>query len=271
MTDTVSSPPRKQRALLFGLNYPGTAAELRGCVNDIENVAAWLVEGPLRFDPAHIRAFADTDPDPAKRAKTTRSGILDELFKLAVDSWRHDLDFVWLHYSGHGSQTRDANGDEADGRDECLIPSDHERAGVVGDDQLNLALRRINPKTRVLCVMDCCHSGSIADLPFRFRTLDRPPLVEHAFSGWKPRVAAISGCRDDQTSADAYGVGGRQEFAGAMTACLLAALREREDFLDDAPALLERLRALLRQDRFDQVPQLACTHDIREDKSLLPC
>jgi hypothetical protein len=32
------------RALLIGINYPGTDAELKGCINDVENVQQYLEE-----------------------------------------------------------------------------------------------------------------------------------------------------------------------------------------------------------------------------------
>lgn len=35
-------PGQRRRALLVGINYPGTSAALRGCVNDVYNVRAFL-------------------------------------------------------------------------------------------------------------------------------------------------------------------------------------------------------------------------------------
>jgi hypothetical protein len=33
-------------------------------------------------------------------------------------------DALFFHYSGHGASVRDDDGDEADGKDECLCPVD---------------------------------------------------------------------------------------------------------------------------------------------------
>ncbi len=45
-------------------------------------------------------------------------------------------DSLLLHFSGHGSQKRDTDGDEEDGMDETICPMDYERAGVIVDDEL---------------------------------------------------------------------------------------------------------------------------------------
>ena len=45
---------------------------------------------------------------------------------------------VWiryfLHYSGHGGQVADLDGDETDGMDNCIFPLDHQQNGVIIDD-----------------------------------------------------------------------------------------------------------------------------------------
>lgn len=49
-----------------------------------------------------------------------------------------------LHsFTGHGSQSRDASGDESDGMNETLCPTDFKQAGMIIDDEVNQML--INP------------------------------------------------------------------------------------------------------------------------------
>lgn len=40
----------------------------------------------------------------------------------------------FLHYSGHGGQVRDLDGDETEGQDNCIFPVDHIENGVIIDD-----------------------------------------------------------------------------------------------------------------------------------------
>ncbi len=82
-------------------------------------------------------------------------------------------DNVWIHFSGHGQQMEDDNGDEPDGLDESLIPYNaqmyyqkgiYEGENHLRDDELNRYLTTIRRKlgeTGSLWVsLDACHSGS---------------------------------------------------------------------------------------------------------------
>jgi hypothetical protein len=54
---------------------------------------------------------------------------------LVSDANKHDS--LFFHYSGHGSQVRDSNGDEADGYDEVIFPLDYAQTGTIIDDELH--------------------------------------------------------------------------------------------------------------------------------------
>ena len=78
-------------------------------------------------------------------------------------------DTVWIHYSGHGGSVRDNNGDEEDGMDETLIPVDFQSAGQIRDDDiLKHLVKPMREGVLMTCLMDCCHSGTVLDLPYRF-------------------------------------------------------------------------------------------------------
>lgn len=83
-------------------------------------------------------------------------------------------DIVLVHYSGHGQQIADNNGDEPDGLDEALVawgaPAEYYN-GYNGekhlrDDEFNellLDIRgKIGSKGNMLVVVDACHSGTIS-------------------------------------------------------------------------------------------------------------
>ena len=79
-------------------------------------------------------------------------------------------DCAFFHYSGHGGRLKDDDGDEEDGYDETLIPVDYQKAGQIRDDEVYSELVGRMPEGSTLtCLMDCCHSGSVLDLPYTFK------------------------------------------------------------------------------------------------------
>ena len=136
--DAVIKPSGVRRALLIGINYPGTRCALKGCVNDATRMRDYLRS--CGFDDKRIRLLRDDAK--GRRASSsslhestglpTRSNILEGLRWLVSSAKRGDC--LFFYYSGHGGQVRDTSGDEADGYDETIIPCDHKRAGQITDD-----------------------------------------------------------------------------------------------------------------------------------------
>merc|ERR1719378_1580738 len=77
-------------------------------------------------------------------------------------------DELFLHYSGHGGQQEDKTGDEADGKDETILPCDFQTAGQITDDDLHhLVVDSLPQGSRMWVIMDCCHSGTALDLQYK--------------------------------------------------------------------------------------------------------
>eukprot|EP00903_Cladosiphon_okamuranus_P012835 g11994.t1 len=159
----------KHKALLIGINYVGTSAELRGCHNDVEQMREYITEHGYPAAGPNVKIVADD----GKHETPTKANILRAI-KWLVEGAKAG-DSLFMHYSGHGGSLRDSsiNGDEEDKKDETMIPIDHKRSGHIRDDQLLAELVLPLPEGVVLSVvMDCCHSGSILDLPYAFDATD---------------------------------------------------------------------------------------------------
>lgn len=243
-------------ALLFGLNYHGNPhARLRGCWNDVNNMKMYLkTKGYL--------CYVHTDAVP--NSKTTKEGIVDEICKIAKQTHETSVEHVVIHYSGHGSYMRDQSNDEKDGKDECLVPIDYSTAGLLRDDKINDLLKLFHSNTKITCIFDCCHSGTIADLQYRF--INKRKLIESK-KHLNSKIVSLSGCRDDQTSADAFNVLGQRTYSGAMTSCLLTCLKTYPNA--SILELLSLLQDELKTKRFRQVPQLCSSFDLTNQKTLL--
>ena len=245
-------------AALFGLNYEGMSGELRGCINDILATKKVLM-GKFRYQEKNISVLTDHTS-----VKPTKHNIVSTIMSLADQSWNDDVTEVWMSYSGHGTYTRDTSGDEDDGRDECLVPLDYDSQGYIDDDTLNSLLALFHPSVTVVFIVDACHSETMLDLPYRYLTGSERMVEENARCKIKCNAIMISGCRDRQTSMDAYDVNGEEQFTGAMTSALLFVL-QKYGYTVHVHTLLIEMRKFLKSKKFRQVPQVSATSSITPD------
>lgn len=108
-----------KKAVLIGINYPGTKAELRGCVNDVRRMHKCLVER-YGFSEEDITILIDTDESSTQpTGKNIRRALADLVG--SADSG----DVLVVHYSGHGTRLPAETGEDDDtGYDECIVPCD---------------------------------------------------------------------------------------------------------------------------------------------------
>ncbi|OHS98305.1 Clan CD, family C14, metacaspase-like cysteine peptidase [Tritrichomonas foetus] len=92
-----------------------------------------------------------------------------------------------IFYTGHGASIPDKSGDESDGFDEVLV---FDVGYIVDDLLLKTLVENTNPKSRVLLLSDCCHSGSIWDIQSA-----RAKSVKLS-----PNIVSISAAKDSQTA-----------------------------------------------------------------------
>jgi len=78
---------------------------------------------------------------------------------------------LFLHYSGHGGQIPDPDGDRASGFDDTIVPVDYLQNGQISSDTLHKCLvSALAPGSTLFVLFDCCHSGSALELPYVYRT-----------------------------------------------------------------------------------------------------
>ena len=154
-----------KRALLVGINKYKAVPKLQGSLNDIETMRQILLTR-WGFSEKNITVVSDEG--------ATRAGMLAALDQLVKAAGPNDI--VYFHYSGHGSQVEDLNGDEReDHLDETLVPQDGRTGEVrdITDDELDAIFARMRAKS-ALIVLDSCHSGT-ATRSLDIRTRSIPP------------------------------------------------------------------------------------------------
>jgi len=204
-------------SLHIGLNavdathYSGWDGQLTACEFDANDMEAL----------AKTQGFTKVSKRLTKRA--TRNRVLSDI-KAAAKKLKRD-DIFFLTYSGHGGQVPNTGNDfEPDGYDETWCLYD----GELIDDELYAALKQFVRGVRIFVLSDSCHSGTVLRAiqfsalgvkPVRPRMMPREVALrvymdhEKFYDKLQQRSATkrtrmdatailISGCQDNQTSAD---------------------------------------------------------------------
>ncbi|KZP13791.1 hypothetical protein FIBSPDRAFT_866024 [Athelia psychrophila] len=298
--------PQRKKALLIGINYTGTSNALQGCHDDVRNMTRFLVSKGYPTDEKSMIVLTDDRQGPLNPTSANMLAAIDWLVS-------EPNTCCFLHYSGHGGQVKDPDGDRDSGFDDTIVPVDFEKNGQLDSDLLHRHLvSKLHPTSSLFVVFDCCHSGSAIELPFVYRsdadgnvslvdnvrqgmhlitaarnlfeggfsmskTQDAKQLLagaqsffhglkhrgehqeeglgeEHFVEDWNTEnktVCMYSGCRDDQTAADASIAG---EHVGAMSWAFLQAMQSNPN--QSYIQVLQSTRQLLK-DRYKQIPQLS--------------
>lgn len=239
-------------AFCVGNNYPGTGAELGGCVNDA-------------YDWANL--FAEQGYEVEVIVEATKGQIVEGLLELVNRTGFGDR--AVFTYSGHGTWLPDQSGDEIDARDEALVPADYMSGYLLTDDELDQIFNNRKYGAGFLMLSDSCHSGSVTRFsmgtdrgtprflpPSRLgrgysAIYDDTPLAKATLSLGSP-VSLISGCGDNEYSYDAY-FNGRGN--GAFT-------RAAIDTYESGMSLnnwFKAIRTSLPTDWYPQSPQLTAS------------
>lgn len=163
LLSTVILAAQERRALLIGIGEypPGSEWTLVHGDNDVRIIREFLLGQGLRGECI----------ETITNEKATKKGILSALERLTKIAGKNDA--VYIHFSGHGQQVTDLDGDERDGFDEAWVPYDAWKKYVAGvyegenhiiDDEINVCLKKLRAKVgakgRITLVSDACHSGS---------------------------------------------------------------------------------------------------------------
>ncbi|KAF8604393.1 hypothetical protein BDV93DRAFT_606080 [Ceratobasidium sp. AG-I] len=173
-TGAGSKEPCAKRALIISIEYleeqkflDGSSMSLTGSHSDADDILELLYQ-EFEYNRQDIRVLADI-PGLPEYQMPTRENIISGLQWLSNGCRSGDRRFI--HYSGHGTQAKDLNGDEEDGWDEALQPSDwatryeHDDKGLIIDDELREQLvDRLPQGSTLTALFDSCHSGTILDM-----------------------------------------------------------------------------------------------------------
>ena len=267
-----------KKALCVGINkfkhLPSAA--LNGCVNDAREMKA-LLKDLLGFTDRSVKVLTDS--------RATKAAIMKELQAMVDGAKKGLYSYLVFSLSSHGTQVPDTSGDEPDNADEAFCPYDIQSAGdrwhpdhIITDDELNNLFVQLPPNVLLEVYLDTCHSGSglkSIDMLLDRRPRFLPPPTLDAFlkieklpaRGLKDMMLKKeivhhilwSGCKADQTSADANIDGA---WHGAFTYYFCKEMRACNNALSRAK-VLEKVKADLRAGHYSQIPQLETEATVR--------
>ena len=189
-TALLASPAmaRENYALLIGAStYPSLDQDywLKGPANDVKLVQTYLTTAaPVPFAAENVTLLADGVQNAVAPTLAAIRGAFGDLTAKVEPG-----DFVYLHFSGHGSQAPAADPDsELDGLDELFLPVDigpwEDGTAMVEnalvDDEIGSLIDGLRAKgANVWAVFDSCHSGTVTrgapDDDEELRTRHLPP------------------------------------------------------------------------------------------------
>ncbi|MBK8297453.1 MAG: caspase family protein [Saprospiraceae bacterium] len=166
LLNSVKSQGQKatKKALLIGIGkYP----EQGGWATINSSNDLGLLRESLQAQGFNKENILELSEDQATKANILKMIKVDFTGKLSKG------DIAYFHFSGHGQQMQDKNGDEVDGLDECIVPFDspkkyvegqYEGERLISDDELNGALtdvrKKLGPNGHLIVLLDACHSGT---------------------------------------------------------------------------------------------------------------
>jgi hypothetical protein len=240
-----------KKAVCVGINnYPGTANDLQGCVNDANDWSALLTD--FGFETGLMLD-----------SQATRQNVKAALSDLVTSAGEGDV--IVFTYSGHGTQVIDISGDEGDSYDEAIYVYD----GTILDDDLRVIIDKINPKATLVVISDSCFSGTVTRLipentkprfmPARNISGDRVVRQRFLLPEANMPEILISGCSDSEYSYDAD-INGR--YNGAMSAMALSVIKQNPKVTYNE--FHASLRKLLPSSEYPQTPQLEGADDHKD-------
>ena len=246
--------------LVIGINYENDSqAKLNGCIEDTVNISQFLKD-KCGYQESNIELLTDNTT-----LKPTKQNIINSIQRLVERVKETNAKEVWFSYSGHGSYIYSGNSvEETDNQDEALVPLDYQQSGLIRDDTLySILVSQLPLDCHLFCIIDACHSGTALDLPYLYRT--DTGIQKQSESGELANIIKLSGCRDSQTSADAYIQG---KYQGALTFAFLKCMEDL-DYNFTPKHLVQRCKHYLNSNNYQQIPTMTFSNPKFLDETIM--
>ncbi|KAJ0130340.1 putative oxidoreductase EphD [Fusarium oxysporum f. sp. albedinis] len=169
----------RRKALLIGINYFNQRGQLRGCINDVRNMTAYLSEqvGYKREDMVIL-----TDDQQNPMSQPTKQTILRAMHWLVEDAQPNDS--LFFHYSDMEPWCK------------VICSVDFRQTGPITENEMHrIMVHPLQAGVRLTAIFDSCHSGTALGLPYIYSTqgiLKAPNLAKEEGQGLLGVISSYS-------------------------------------------------------------------------------
>jgi hypothetical protein len=209
---TESSAVVTHRAILIGINfYPPECSHeyslLKGCVNDVLEMKTHLEKLSACVDiqifTASLTGLDSSRPVENSQNLPTYNNVVSGLKKITSESSRGD--FVYVHFSGHGTAMKPSSGFSNGSTGELALVLLEGTNGInirylYGEDLAGLLRDMVEKELVVTVVLDCCFSGSVMRNDDSVRFLPYDSAVDMAYPPMLRQECSL----ESQTTPTAY-------------------------------------------------------------------
>ncbi|KAI9450157.1 caspase domain-containing protein [Lactarius psammicola] len=265
----------RKKALFVGINYSthrDRGFRLKWAVHDAREMARFLHES-FHFEWSNMQILTDDQPE----SLPTKANIRAAMRWLVKGAQPGDT--LFFYFSGHATQVEDIDEDDSDGLDECMCAMDYvcdrqslpspDTPGIIVDDDINNIMVQPLPRgCSLTAVLDCCHSGTLLDLPFIYdshgwlKPLRNPNVVQQKSS--LADVISLSACKDSERAYEVRAEG------GALRKAFIEYMKSSGN-VGTYYDIIRSLRSYMYANGFQQRPQLSSSHSIDISQRFIVC
>jgi len=180
-------------------------------------------------------------------------------------------DSLFCYFSGHALQMKDVTGLELDGQSESMCAIDYlggeqwqdrsaNTPGLIVDTEMHrLMVQPLPARCRLTVIYDCCHSGTLLNLPYIYNS--RGALKEFSHPNTREMlrrlsshadVISLSASKDHQEAAET-------PLGGALSRAFLDCMKPYRNNIT-CKELIGSVREYMKRRRYPQQPQLSSSH-----------
>lgn len=242
----------KTKAVLYGLNFCKDKNAHYIVNKDVENFSSVLSD---IFD---IKSEVYTND--VSVYETSYIGIILKLNKLALESWKDDIECIILQYKSVNDIIYNS--------EEGIYPSDYEDKGIITKDILNSIFDLFNPKTKIVFICDTFHNGNIVNLKYKWDSCKKS-IIYNKGSKLSSKILCISTSDYSIKSSETFdSILEKNNDPISLTSLLIDSFKQDSYMIYNIFDLISSIKSKTDTEDLSYIINLTSSYDLNEDYCL---